>query len=208
MLSEYLKTLKNQRNLTNAQIAQLSGVSESTISRLLKGENKSVDLATAMDVVRALGGSMDDAMRGQNSGHSCTDARNSCTDASHSCTQCPRFAAMQDEFNEMYIEEIRRDIIETTNQRMAEVYRVNDKRVEDEKAHCDMLLAQSKAYYEQLAADKDAIHQQRIENLMRIVDARAKTINRLSLISGAMAVCLIALLVLNIFFPTNPILKW
>ena len=43
---------------------------------------------------------------------------------------------------------------------------------------------------------------------MKIVDARAKTINRLSLICGAMASALIALLVLNIFFPTNPILKW
>lgn len=183
MLSEYLKTLKNQRNLTNAQIASMSGVSESTVSRLLKGESKSVDYATVLDIVRALGGSMDAASGGATASH------NSISDA--------QLAAMQDKILEVYTEEIRKDIIETYNMRVAEVYRVNDQRVANEKAH-----------YDQLIADKDAMHQQRIDNLMSILDARNKTINRLFLICGAMAICLIALLILNIFFPTNPILKW
>lgn len=103
---------------------------------------------------------------------------------------------MQDKILEVYTEEIRKDIIETYNMRVAEVYRVNDQRVANEKAH-----------YDQLIADKDAMHQQRIDNLMSILDARNKTINRLFLLCGAMAICLIALLILNIFFPTNPILK-
>ena len=61
MLCEYLKTLKKQQNLTNAQIAAKSGVSESTVSRILKGEGKSVDYGTVHDVIVALGGSLDEA---------------------------------------------------------------------------------------------------------------------------------------------------
>lgn len=190
MLSEYLKTLKNQRNLTNAQIASMSGISESTVSRLLKGDAKSVDYATVVEVIRALGGSVDEAA-------GLTDASKTCSNASPFCTDDTQLAAMQDKILEVYTEEIRKDIIETYNMRVAEVYRVNDQRVANEKAH-----------YDQLIADKDAMHQQRIDNLMSILDARNKTINRLFLICGAMAICLIALLILNIFFPTNPILKW
>lgn len=201
MLTEYVKSLKNKQNLTNAQIAQMSGVSESTISRLLKGDNKGTDLETAADIIRALGGSIDEAIGLSRAGHVCADAIKSCAD-------CGKFASMKEEFLEMYTEEIRKDIVETSNQRLAEVYRINDSRVANEKAHYEQMLEQSKSYYAQLSADKDAMHQQRIDNLMRIVDARAKTINRLSLICGAMAICLIALLIINIFFPTNPILRW
>lgn len=201
MLSEYLKTLKIQKNLTNAQIAQMSGVSESTISRIIKGENKSVDFATVQDIIRALGGSMDEAS-------GIVYASKSCTNEIRSCEECPHLAVMQEKIEEFYVEEIRKDIIETYNQRMAEVYRVNDKRVEAEKAHYEQLLANNKSYYDQLIAEKNQTHKERIDNLMNIVNARAKTINRLSLITGAMAICLIALLILNIFFPTNPILKF
>lgn len=201
MLSDYLKSLKNKQNLTNAQIAQMSGVSESTISRLLKGENKSVDLDTAADLIRALGGSIDEAM-------SCTDARKSCTDASKNCIDCPKHAAMKEEFLAFYTEEIRRDIIETTNNRVAEYKRISEARIETEKAHYDRLLEQNKEHYAQLTADKDAIHKHRIDNLMAINAARNRTINRLFLVIGVLSICLIALLVLIIFFPTNPILKW
>lgn len=201
MLSDYLKSLKNKQNLTNAQIAQMSGVSESTISRLLKGENKSVDLDTAADLIRALGGSIDEAM-------SCTDARKSCTDASKNCIDCPKHAAMKEEFLAFYTEEIRRDIIETTNNRVAEYKRISEARIENEKAHYDRLLEQNKEHYAQMSADKDAMHKHRIDNLMAINAARNKTINRLFLVIGVLSICLVALLVLVIFFPTNPILKW
>lgn len=190
MLTDYVKSLKIKRNLTNAQIAQMSGVSESTISRLLKGESKGTDLATCVDIIRALGGSMDEAC-------GFSSASESCGSASKSCANCPKYATMKDEFMDLYIDEIRKDIIETTNQRMAEVYRIHDERVTSEKAH-----------YEQTLSTLNASHKERVDNLMKIIDARAKTINRLSLICGAMAIALIALLVLIIFFPTNPILKW
>ena len=52
MLSEYLKTLKNQRNLTNAQIGSMSGISESTVSRLLKGDAKSASIAAASIIAK------------------------------------------------------------------------------------------------------------------------------------------------------------
>ncbi|MBQ8396653.1 MAG: helix-turn-helix domain-containing protein [Clostridia bacterium] len=201
MLSEYLKTLKNQRNLTNAQIGSMSGISESTVSRLLKGDAKSVDYATVVEVIRALGGSIDEAC-------GLISATNSCANADHNCTDCPKHAAMQEEFLAFYTEEIRRDIIETTNNRVAEYKRISEARIADEKAHFDRMLEQHKEHYAQLSADKDAIHQQRIDNLMKIIDARAKTINRLFLVIGVMSICLVALLILNIFFPTNPILKW
>ncbi len=61
MLCEYIKALKTQKGLTNAQIAAISGVSESTISRMIKGEGKSVDYGSVLNVVNALGGSLDEA---------------------------------------------------------------------------------------------------------------------------------------------------
>lgn len=61
MLCDYIKSLKAQKGLTNAQIAAISGVSESTISRMIKGEGKSVDYGSVLNVVLALGGSMDEA---------------------------------------------------------------------------------------------------------------------------------------------------
>lgn len=103
---------------------------------------------------------------------------------------------MKEEFMEFYIEEIRKDIIETTNQRMAEVYHVHEEQVKVEKEH----------YEHNLATLKES-HKERIENLMQIVNARAKTINRLSLVVGAMSIGLIVLLILFLFFPTNPILR-
>ena len=187
MLTDYLKSLKAKQNLTNAQIAQMSGFSESTISRIMKGENKGTDLGTCVDIIKALGGSIDEAC-------GITSASHACGNSPKSCTDCAKFASMKDEMMEIYMEEIRKDIIETTNQRMTEVYRINEDRVKREKQHYDEMLSAS--------------HKERIDNLMTIVNARAKTINRLSLITGAMAIALIALLILNIFFPTNPLLQW
>lgn len=61
MLCEYIKALKAKKGLTNAQIAAISGVSESTISRMIKGEGKSVDYGSVLNVIKALDGSMDEA---------------------------------------------------------------------------------------------------------------------------------------------------
>ena len=171
MLSEYLKTLKNQQNLTNAQIAQMSGVSESTISRLFKGEAKNVDFSTVVDVVRALGGSIDKAC--------------GIIAASQTCTDDTQNAAMQDKIMAAYTKAIREDVIS-----------IYTERLETEKKH-----------YEQLIAEKDAVQKQRIDNLMGIIDTRAKTINRLFLALGIAAAVAIVLLIFIVFFPTNSILN-
>ena len=60
-LTEYIKRLKGEKKLSNQQIAVLSGVSESTVSRLVKGEMKGADFSTVTDVISALGGSLDEA---------------------------------------------------------------------------------------------------------------------------------------------------
>lgn len=201
MLTEYLKSLKSKQNLTNQQIAQMSGISESTISRILKGENKNTDLSTCVDIIRALGGSIDEA---------CGIVREtkSCNNKAGSCADCPKLSAMQDEFMQFYAEEIRKDIIETTNTRVSEYRRITDARIENEKEHYEKMIASNKAHYDQLIEEKNASMKERIDNLMTIINARAKTINRLFLVIGVLSICLIALLILNIFFPTNPILKW
>ncbi len=201
MLSSTLSAIMKRQGMTNATLAEASGLSEATISKLRTGQNDSPSAQTLILLSNALDCTMDELLGRERE-------QSNCANNSKSCGSCPKHAAMQEEFLDFYTEEIRKDIIETSNQRMAEVYRINDKRVSDEKAHYEQLLEQNKEHYAQLSADKDALHQQRIDNLMRILDARAKTINRLSLICGAMAICLIALLILNIFFPTNPILKW
>lgn len=201
MLTEYLKSLKNKQNLTNQQIAQMSGISESTISRILKGESKNTDLSTCVDLVRALGGSIDEAC-------GLARAQDSCANASQSCENCPKHAAMQEDFLQFYTEEIRKDIIETTNTRVSEYRRITDARIENEKAHYEKMIANENAHYDQLITEKNAAMKERFDNLMTIINARVKTINRLFLVIGVLSICLVALLILNIFFPTNPILKW
>ena len=59
---EYLKRLKEDRKLTQAQIAELSGIPLATISRLLHGTTASPTLDTLTPVVIALGGSLDEMM--------------------------------------------------------------------------------------------------------------------------------------------------
>ncbi len=201
MLSSTLSAIMKRQGMTNATLAEASGLSEATISKLRTGQNDSPSAQTLILLSDALDCTMDELLGRERE-------QSDCAHNSKSCGSCPKHASMQEEFLEFYTEEIRKDIIETTNNRVAEYRRISEVRIADEKTHFAQLLEQNKEHYAQLSADKDALHQQRIDNLMRILDARAKTINRLSLICGAMAICLIALLILNIFFPTNPIIKW
>ena len=189
-LTEYIKRLKSEKKLSNQQIAVLSGVSESTVGRLIKGEMKGADFSTVTDVISALGGSLDEA---------CgiiptpppiiADAKTSGND-SYS-------AEMTDYILSVYTRSVREDIISTYNTRVAEYSRVCDARIESEEKH-----------YNRLIKEVTEMHQHRIDNLMHIIDARSKTINKLLMVIGALGFCLIALLVVILVVPTNSILNW
>lgn len=60
MLSEKLKALKTEKNLTTHQLSELSGLPESTISRILSGQTDSPGFLAVADLVRAMGGSLDE----------------------------------------------------------------------------------------------------------------------------------------------------
>lgn len=61
MLAEYLKALKIKRNLTSEALAKEAGVSATVLSRLLSGAADNPEWKTIVPVVRALGGSLDEA---------------------------------------------------------------------------------------------------------------------------------------------------
>ena len=123
MLCEYLKTLKTTHNLTNAQIASMSGISESTISRMMKGDSKGVDLASVLQVVRALGGSMDAACGIMH------ESENPTIDAIISACKA-QIASTHSELNQAYLDNIHSDLL-TIQQ-------------EKEKAYQETILAKDK----------------------------------------------------------------
>ena len=59
MKAEDLKKLKLERNLTTKQISELSGIPESTISRILSGQTDNPSFDTISAIVKAMGGSLD-----------------------------------------------------------------------------------------------------------------------------------------------------
>lgn len=181
MLSEYLKALKTKKNMSGAQIAQMSGVSESTISRLLKGESKGVDFATVLEVVRALGGSMDEACGFIH------EAANRTKDGEVSSMD-------EDKIIKTYHRLIKEDLAAAYNARIAEMTRIMDQRIEREKEH-----------YREVLAEKVAVYQQQADNLMLITRQKSKTIYRLFVMIGVLGIVTIGCLALLLFVPTGPI---
>ena len=59
MKTEDLRKLKDSCNLTTKQISDLSGVPESTISRILSGQTDNPTFDTVCAIVKAMGGSLD-----------------------------------------------------------------------------------------------------------------------------------------------------
>ncbi len=57
---DYLLKLKAESNLTNEQIAQLSGIPESTLARIFNGRTDNPYFQTIVDLVRAMKGSVDE----------------------------------------------------------------------------------------------------------------------------------------------------
>lgn len=60
MNAEDLKRMKEERKLTTKQISELSGILESTISRILSGQTDNPSFDTICSLVRAMGGSLDE----------------------------------------------------------------------------------------------------------------------------------------------------
>lgn len=60
MNAEDLKRMKEERKLTTKQISELSGIPESTISRILSGQTDNPSFDTICALVRAMGGSIDE----------------------------------------------------------------------------------------------------------------------------------------------------
>ncbi|MGN1080795.1 MAG: helix-turn-helix domain-containing protein [Acutalibacteraceae bacterium] len=59
MKTENLKKLKEECNLTTKQISDLSGIPESTISRILSGQTDNPTFDNVSAIVKAMGGSLD-----------------------------------------------------------------------------------------------------------------------------------------------------
>ena len=57
-LSEYLNRLKDERNLTLAQIADISGVPAGTVQRIMSGSTENPAFQAVVEVIKALGGSV------------------------------------------------------------------------------------------------------------------------------------------------------
>ena len=57
--TEELKKLKSESKLTTKQISELSGIPESTISRVLSGQTDNPTFDTVCAIVKAMGGSLD-----------------------------------------------------------------------------------------------------------------------------------------------------
>lgn len=60
MISTQLKELKDQRKLTNQQLADLAGIPVGTINRILAGQTDNPSFQTVCDIVMALDGSLDE----------------------------------------------------------------------------------------------------------------------------------------------------
>lgn len=60
MISAKLRELKEKSHMTTQQIAEASGVPASTVSRLMSGQTDNPSFQNVADVVRAMGGSMDE----------------------------------------------------------------------------------------------------------------------------------------------------
>ncbi len=62
MIYKGLRELKEKSGMSVQQIARESGVPASTISRILSGQTDSPGIQTIVDLVRAMGGSLDEVL--------------------------------------------------------------------------------------------------------------------------------------------------
>ena len=60
MVSAYLNALKNDKNLSIKDISNLSGIPTSTLLKIFDGSTADPRVSTAYQVVKAMGGSLDE----------------------------------------------------------------------------------------------------------------------------------------------------
>ena len=60
MVAQYLKALKSKGKFTSAELAQMSGIPETTIRKILSGETADPRFDTVAKLVLAMGGSLND----------------------------------------------------------------------------------------------------------------------------------------------------
>ena len=60
MLADYLRKLKEKKNVTNQELSDLSGVPIGTINRIMARQTDNPSFQTVCDIVIALDGSLDD----------------------------------------------------------------------------------------------------------------------------------------------------
>lgn len=60
MIAIKLKALKDEKKITSQQLADLSGVPIGTINRILSGQTENPSFQTVCDLVRSMGGSLDE----------------------------------------------------------------------------------------------------------------------------------------------------
>jgi DNA-binding helix-turn-helix protein len=60
MLADYLRMLKEKKNVTNQELSDLSGVPIGTINRIMARQTDNPSFQTVCDIVIALDGSLDD----------------------------------------------------------------------------------------------------------------------------------------------------
>lgn len=60
MLHERLQALMNQKKMTASAVSKLSGVPETTVRNIVTGKTPDPGFQNVVDIVKALGGSMDD----------------------------------------------------------------------------------------------------------------------------------------------------
>ncbi len=65
-MKERIKDLKNQQNLTNSQLAELSGIPVGTLNKMLGSETKDPQISTIIKIAKALGVSADYIILGSN----------------------------------------------------------------------------------------------------------------------------------------------
>lgn len=59
MITAKLKEMRDERNLTNKDLSQISGVPLSTVNRIMSGRTDTPYFQNVYDLVRAMGGSLD-----------------------------------------------------------------------------------------------------------------------------------------------------
>lgn len=99
MKAEDLKKLKLERDLTTKQISELSGIPESTISRILSGQTDNPSFDTISAIVKAMGGSLDQ-MTGL---HAASDNNDTTADLSPLITLYERVVAEKNRYIKLLV---------------------------------------------------------------------------------------------------------